>query len=63
MDKSEAKIYFVLDSKTTSPRLRIEDGKFYPDGTWYSWCEREYIPPESFFQVCAEYWQNREIAS
>jgi len=63
MEKSEAMIYFVLDSKTTSPRLRIEDGKTYPDGTWHSWCEREYIPPESFFQVCAEYWSNREIAS
>jgi hypothetical protein len=59
VDKQEARIYFVLDSKTDSPRLRIEDGKTYPDGTWRSWCEQEYLPPESFFEVCGNWWSNR----
>ena len=59
MMKQEARIYFVLDSKTETPRLRIEDGMVYPDGVWRSWCELEYLPPEIFFKLCAEWWMNR----
>ena len=60
MPEQEAKMYFVLDGKTDKPRMRIEDGKFYPDGSWHSWCEREYMIPEMFMELCAEYWKNRE---
>jgi len=57
--KQSAMIYFVLDGKSDQPRLRIEDGATGHDGVWRSWCANEYIPPESFWQVCAEYWNNR----
>lgn len=63
MTKQTAMMYFVLDSKSERPRIRIENGAVYPDGTWHSWCEQELMPPESFFQVVAEYWNNREIAT
>ena len=59
MSEQEATILFVMDSKTTQPRMRIEDGKHYPDGTWHSWCNREYMIPDGFMQLCAEYWSNR----
>jgi len=58
--KQTARIYFVMDSKSDKPRMRIEDGAIYPDGTWHSWCEREYLLPDSFIDVCAEYAKNRE---
>ena len=59
MNKQTARIYFVMDSKSDKPRMRIEDGAIYPDGTWHSWCEREYMLPDSFIDVCAEYAKNR----
>ncbi len=54
MTEQTAMIYFVLDSKTDKPRIRIEDGKTYPDGTWHSWCEREYLLPDNFLDLCKE---------
>lgn len=59
MTEQTAMIYFVMDSKTDKPRIRIEDGKVYPDGTWHHWCEREYLIPETFLGLCAEYVKNR----
>ena len=62
MPEQEARIYFVMDSKTDKPRMRIEDGKFYPDGTWHSWCQLEYLIPDTFMELCYRYWENRENA-
>lgn len=59
MDKQSAMIYLVLDGKSERPRIRIEDGKTMPDGTWSSWCELEYLTADSFFEACADYWKNR----
>jgi hypothetical protein len=59
MTKQTAMIYFVLDSKTDQPRMRIEDGKVYPDGTWHSWCDREYLIPDGFIDLCVEYRSNQ----
>ena len=44
-------VTFVMDSDSPRPRVRIDVG------TWY-WCE--IMPPEIFFQLCAEWWENRE---
>jgi hypothetical protein len=59
MTKQQAQIYFVLDSHNDQPRIRIEDGTIYPDGTWHSWCEREYLLTDNFIDLCAEYRSNQ----
>jgi hypothetical protein len=59
MSKQQTRIYFVLDSHNDQPRIRIEDGAIYPDGTWHSWCDREYLIPDGFIDLCVEYAKNR----
>ena len=51
LSETQVRVDFVLDDKSPRPRIRIEIG------TWY---ECEIMPPEIFFQLCAEYWENRE---
>ena len=51
LSETQVRVDFVLDDKSQRPRIRIEIG------TWY---ECEIMPPEIFFQLCAEYWENRE---
>ena len=49
--KQNANVTLVFDDKSDKPRVRLEVG------TWY---DIEFLPSDSFFKVCAEYWKNRE---
>ena len=50
IQETPVSITFVLDSKSPRPRIRIEVG---------TWSEMEVMPPEIFFQLCAEYWSHK----
>lgn len=51
LHETPVKVDFVLDSESPRPRIRIEVG---------TWSEFEVMPPDRFFELCAEYWKNRE---
>jgi len=50
LHETPVNVTFVMDSKSPRPRIRIEVG---------TWFDCEIMPPEIFFQLCAEWWQNR----
>ena len=51
IQETPVKVDFVLDSKSPRPRIRIEVG---------TWSEMEIMPPDRFFELCAEYWKKKE---
>jgi hypothetical protein len=51
VQETPVSITFVLDSKSPRPRIRIEGG---------TWSEMEIMPPDRFFELCAEYWKKKE---
>ena len=57
--KKEAQIFFVLDGKSQSPRIRIEQGMVYGDGLFRKYYHQEYLLPDNFLDVCSEYVKNR----
>ena len=58
--KNETQTLFVLDGKSPHPRIRIEQGMIYDDGVFREYNHMEVMPPDIFFRLCAEYWENRE---
>ena len=50
LQETPVSVTFVLDSASPRPRVRLEVG------TWY---ECEIMPPDRFFELCAEYWSHR----
>lgn len=51
LQETPVSVTFVLDSASPRPRVRLEVG------TWY---ECEIMSPDIFFELCAEYWRNRD---
>jgi len=50
LHETPVNVTFVMDSKSPRPRIRIEVG---------TWFDCEVMPPEVFFQLCSEWWNNR----
>ena len=50
LHETPVQVIFVMDGASPRPRIRIEIG---------TWCDLEILPPEVFFKLCAEWWQNR----
>ena len=57
--KNETRMLFVLDGKSINPRIRIEQGMIYGDGLFREYYHLEYMLPDSFMDLCAEYVKNR----
>ena len=51
LQETPVTVLFVLDGASPRPRIRLEVG------TWY---ECEIMPNSLFFELCAEYWLNKE---
>ena len=51
LQETPVEVIFVMDGKSPRPRIRIEVG---------TWSEMEIMPPDRFFELCAEYWKNKE---